>query len=75
MSKKSKGKKSKLPGTEIGENVFAEKDGNILTLRIDLSHRGQASEKGNIRVCSTLGNKRVDDDEDLFIGVNAYLKP
>ena len=58
---------------EIGENIRVEDTADELIIRIKKNHRGDLSSSGKtIRVASTLGNKKVGD---IFIGVNAYVKP
>ncbi len=60
--------------TELGENVKIAVEGNELTIKIDLSHRGGISASGKtLRVASTNGNKDVGDG--VFLGINAYTYP
>lgn len=50
-------------------------EGNILTVKVDLSKDFGPSKSGKtISVASTLGNKKVPGNEDTFIGVNVYRK-
>jgi len=57
---------------KLGENVSLTVDGKNAVINIDLSHRGQKSEKGNYRVASTLGNKRVPGHPGMRIGLNIF---
>ena len=57
---------------EGSENIKYEVKGNKLVLEINLKHRGQKSEKGNIRVASTLGNKEIPKT-GIKMGVNLYI--
>lgn len=55
------------------ENVKFEKKGNILTVTIDLSVKGSPSKSGkSIVLASTLGNHKIEDTENTFIGINVY---
>ncbi len=57
------------------ENIEMKRDGNILTIKIDLTHRGEKSSTGKtIRVASTEGNIEVPGSKDIKIGINAYTK-
>lgn len=56
------------------ENIKQTVNGNILTLEIDLSKRGEISKTGKtIRIASSEGNKRIKDTE-IFFGLNVYTK-
>lgn len=58
----------------LGDNVKYIVEGDTLTLRIDLAHRGGRSASGKtIRVASTEGNVKVPNTE-VIIGINAYTK-
>lgn len=57
------------------QNIETNVDGHILTLKIDLSKRGNPSASGKtILVASTQGNKKVPGHEDIQYGVNVYTK-
>jgi len=56
------------------ENVKITVDKDVMTITIDLTHRGQVSDKGNIRVASTLGNKEIPGSGGIILGLNAYVK-
>jgi hypothetical protein len=57
------------------KNVTLAVDGNILTVKIDLSQRCGKSASGKSEVvASTLGNKAVPGFENIFLGINAYTK-
>ena len=77
MAAKSKGQaKVVLNGTLVGENVAMRTEGQKLIVEIDLGHRGKISEKGNARVCSTLGNATVPCDgapSGMKLGINGYV--
>ena len=57
----------------LGDNVEGEVTNAVLTLKIDLSKRGQRSKSGKtIRVASTEGNKGIPGT-DVILGLNAYV--
>jgi hypothetical protein len=57
--------------TEIGTNVTAQVEGNVLTLRIDLSKDLGPSKSGKTRmVATTSGNVKLPDGAKL--GLNVY---
>ncbi|WOF16095.1 hypothetical protein F1737_04930 [Methanoplanus sp. FWC-SCC4] len=57
------------------KNIEMSKDGNILTLKVDLSQEFGESKSGkSITIASTEGNISVPDDEDIKIGLNIYRK-
>lgn len=62
------------------ENIEFAVKGNKLTITLDLDHRGEDLRQRpfnpgkTIRVASTLGNVKVDGT-DVFVGLNAYVKP
>jgi hypothetical protein len=54
-------------------NISMSTVGTILTIKVDLSKDFGLSKSGKtISIASTLGNKRVKEDENVFIGVNVY---
>jgi hypothetical protein len=60
-------------------NVEMVRNGNILTIVVDLSVKGEMSKSGkSIVLASTLGNKKIEADDKLdngqaiFIGLNVY---
>ncbi|SEP46843.1 hypothetical protein [Propionispora vibrioides] len=56
------------------KNVKMEKQGELLTITIDLSKRyGKSSSGKNIIVASTEGNQSVPET-DYKIGLNVYIK-
>lgn len=56
---------------ELGRNVTASIEGDVLTIVIDLSAKTEPSGSGKtLIVASTQGNKRVNGD--VFLGLNAY---
>lgn len=57
------------------KNVDMHVEGNILTIKVDLSKSfGPSSSGKNIIVASTEGNQSVPDREDVKIGLNVYTK-
>ena len=57
------------------QNIEMSVDGDILTLKIDLSKRGGISNSGKtISVATTSGNVSVPEHKEIKIGLNAYVK-
>lgn len=57
------------------KNVEMSIDGNILTIKVDLSKEfGPATSGKTTIIASTEGNKGVPGKEDVKIGVNVYKK-
>jgi len=57
------------------KNVEMKVDGNVLTIKIDLSKEfGPSSSGKNIIIASTEGNQSVPDKEDVKVGLNIYKK-
>jgi hypothetical protein len=57
------------------KNVEMKVDGNILTIKIDMSKDFGPSTSGkNIIIASTEGNQSVPDKEEIKIGLNVYKK-
>ncbi|MDE3023514.1 MAG: hypothetical protein KGI54_16970 [Pseudomonadota bacterium] len=55
------------------QNIEMKKDGNILTIKIDLSERhGKSSSGKSVVVATTGGNASVPGAEDIKIGINCY---
>lgn len=61
------------------KNVTVTQEGNILTVKIDLSQSFGPSGSGKtIIIASTEGNQKVAKDgggADIIMGLNAYKKP
>ena len=60
----------------MGENVQIDVDekSSILTIKIDLKHRGPRSKSGKtIRVASSEGNHLVPGTENVVLGLNCYV--
>lgn len=58
----------------LGENIKGAVDGNVLTLEIDMNHRGPRSASGKtIRIASTCGNLMIPGTS-VTVGINAYCK-
>ena len=57
------------------KNIEMSTEGNILTIKIDLSQRFGKSSSGKSRiVASTEGNQSVPGHEEIKIGLNVYTK-
>lgn len=57
------------------KNVEMSLDGNILTIKADLSKEFGPSSSGKTTIiASTEGNKSVPGKEDVKIGLNVYRK-
>ena len=55
------------------KNVKMTKNGNHLTIDVDLSVVGDISKSGkSIIIASTEGNKAVPDTDNVKIGLNVY---
>lgn len=57
------------------KNIELQVEGNILTIKVDLSKAfGPSSSGKNTIVASTEGNQSVPGREDVKIGLNVYTK-
>jgi len=57
------------------KNVLMNVDGNVLTIKIDMSKDFGPSTSGkNIIIASTEGNQSVPDKEEIKVGLNVYKK-
>jgi len=57
------------------KNVEMKLDGNILTIRVDLTKDfGPSSSGKTILIASTEGNVAVDGHEEAKVGLNVYRK-
>lgn len=57
------------------KNVEMKVDGNILSIRVDLSKDfGPSSSGKTIIIASTEGNVAVDGHEEAKVGLNVYRK-
>ena len=57
------------------KNIEMSTEGNILTIKIDLSQRfGKSSSGKSTIVASTEGNQSVPGHEEIKIGLNVYPK-
>jgi hypothetical protein len=57
------------------KNVDLKLEGNILTIKVDISKEFGPSTSGKtIIIASTEGNMSVPDKEDVKIGLNIYKK-
>ncbi len=58
------------------KNVSMQKDGDVLTIKINLAERNGPSGSGKTTVVATTsGNVKVPGAEHISIGINAYTKP
>ena len=59
----------------IMKNIEMNAEGDILTIKIDLSQRfGKSSSGKSTIVASTEGNQSVPGHEEIKIGLNVYTK-
>jgi hypothetical protein len=57
------------------KNVEMAVEGNILTIKVDLTEEfGPSSSGKTIIIASTEGNVSVPGDEDKMVGLNVYRK-
>ena len=57
------------------KNVEMTQEGDILTIKVDLSKEfGPSSSGKTIIIASTEGNQSIPDKEDIKIGLNVYRK-
>ncbi len=57
------------------KNIEMTTEGNILTIKVDLSQRfGKSSSGKSIIVASTEGNQSIPGNEEIKIGLNVYTK-
>lgn len=57
------------------QNTEMSVNGNMLTIKIDLSQRNGLSGSGkSINIASTGGNQKVPDNPEMKIGLNCYIK-
>lgn len=57
------------------KNVEMSREGNILTIKVDLSREfGPSSSGKTIIIATTEGNVSIPDDDDKKIGLNIYKK-
>ena len=60
---------------ELMKNIEMTVDGNILTMKIDISKDYGESKSGkSITIASTEGNISLPEHEDIKIGLNIYRK-
>ena len=54
-------------------NVKLETKNNKLTIEVDLSVKGNPSKSGkSLVIASTEGNKLIDPDNKIYLGLNVY---
>ncbi len=57
------------------KNIDMNLQGNILTIKVDISKDFGESKSGkSITIASTEGNISIPDNEDIKIGLNIYRK-
>jgi len=57
------------------KNIEMMIEGNILTIKVDLSQRfGKSSSGKSTIIASTEGNQSVPGDAEIKIGLNVYTK-
>jgi hypothetical protein len=57
------------------KNIDMVVEGDILTIKVDLSQRfGKSSSGKSIIIASTEGNQSVPNNDDIKIGLNIYTK-
>jgi hypothetical protein len=58
------------------ENVKMSVKGQVLTIEVDLAHRGEKSSTGKtVRVASTEGNIECPENPAIKVGLNVFTKP
>ena len=58
------------------KNVEMKLDGDVLTIKVDLSKEfGLSSSGKSVIIASTEGNQSVEGREEVKIGLNVYKKP
>jgi hypothetical protein len=58
------------------KNIDMKVDGNILTIKVDISKEYGISASGkNKIIASTEGNVSMPEKEEIKIGINVYKKP
>jgi len=58
------------------KNVEMKLDGDVLTIKVDLSKEfGLSSSGKSVIIASTEGNQSVEGKEEVKIGLNIYKKP
>jgi len=64
-----------LSGGKNMKNIEMKVDGDILTIKVDLSQQFSKSSSGKSTIiASTEGNQSVPDKEEIKIGLNIYTK-
>jgi len=58
------------------KNIEMKVEGNILTIKVDLSKEfGLSSSGKSVIIASTEGNQSVEGREDVKVGLNVYKMP
>ena len=65
----------RIPRRAIMKNIEMKLEGNILTIKVDLTKEfGPSSSGKTIIIASTEGNVAIDGHEEAKIGLNIYKK-
>ena len=57
------------------KNIDMVVEGDVLTIKVDLSQRfGKSSSGKSIIIASTEGNQSIPNNDDIKIGLNIYTK-
>jgi hypothetical protein len=57
------------------KNIDMVVEGDVLTIKVDLSQRfGKSSSGKSIIIASTEGNQSIPSNDDIKIGLNIYTK-
>ena len=68
-------KSTRNRGCKNVKNIEMTIEGNILTIKVDLSQRfGKSSSGKSVIVASTEGNQSIPGNEEIKIGLNVYTK-
>jgi hypothetical protein len=59
---------------EIGRNILYKIEGNKLLMEVDLNPKERPKSKSgkSLIIASSHGNKRLIEDQNIFIGLNIY---
>ena len=58
------------------KNVDMKLEGNILTIKVDISKEfGMSSSGKSLIIASTEGNVSIPEKDEIKIGLNVYRKP
>jgi ABC-type uncharacterized transport system YnjBCD ATPase subunit len=63
-----------MDNINLGTNIAASVDGDILTIKIDLAARHGASGSGKSTIVATTGGNIAIPQCEVKLGLNAYVK-